>query len=88
MRGRIKFGPNKGLKVVDRPMAKLGASATSHKRAKLDTNYSTNRKRGLSPKPKKRSRGTWGPGNTKSILVAALGKKKRVAGRPGTSRRC
>lgn len=85
---KIKFGPNKGLKVVDGPMAKLGASATSHKRAKLDANYSTDRKRDLSPKPKKRSKGTWGPSNTKNILIPALGKKKSGAGRPGTSRRC
>ena len=65
--GRIIFGPDKGLKVADGPMARLGASAALNKIARPNADCLPDKKRGLSPKPEKWSKGTWRPGGKGSV---------------------
>lgn len=85
---RIIFGPDKSLKFADRPMAGLGASTTLDKKAKLNANCLSDKKRSSFFKPEKDFRGVWGPGGRGSVSVAELSKKKKGAGRPRASKRC
>lgn len=69
-------------------MTGLGASAALDKRARSDANCSPDKKRLLSPKPEKRSRGAWGLDGRGDISVAVLSKRKRGEGRLGADKRC
>lgn len=88
MGGRTIFGPNKALRVAGRLMARLGASTILDKRARPNTHCSPDKKRGLSPKLEKRSRGAWETGGRGSLSVAASSKRKRGASRLGASKKC
>lgn len=86
-RGTI-FGPSKGLRIADGPMARLGTSATSDKKARPDADCLPDGRRTLSPKSEKGFRSAWGPGGRGSVSLAAFGKRKRGVGRPGAGRGC
>ena len=55
--GRIIFRPDKSLRFADRPMAGLGASTTLDKKAKLNANCLSDKKRGSFFKTEKDFRG-------------------------------
>lgn len=85
---RIIWGRDKSLRVAVGFMIGLGTSAALDKKLRLDANNSLNRKRGLFPKPEKRSRGISELGSRGGVSVTALGKKKGDAGRPRAGKKC
>lgn len=83
---KTRFGLNKILRVIGKPMAGLDASATLDKKANLDANCLLNGKKGLFPKLEKRSRGVWGFSGRGSISIPTLGKKNGYADKLGVGK--
>ena len=82
------FESAKSLRVTSKSMAGLGASIALDKKARSDANCLSDKRRDLSLKPEKGSRGNLGPDGKGGISVAAFGEKKGGIGRHGTGKGC